>query len=114
MSENSMERAYLGVKYVTITADVSKEHNLPVRKGAYITDDSGASGKAVVKGGPADKAGIRDGDIVLRVNDIEVGARGSILSLVGEYMVGETVRMSILRNGAEIDIDVVLGAYPED
>ncbi|MCL1839930.1 trypsin-like peptidase domain-containing protein [Candidatus Saccharibacteria bacterium] len=110
MEKGRAERAYLGVSYLTITADVSKEYKLPVKRGAYIYN-SGLS-SAVVKGGPADKAGMKDEDIILKVNGVDVGIRGSILSLVGEYMVGETVEMTILRGTNEIKLAVILEAYP--
>ena len=112
MERGVAERAYLGVNYLTITADVAKEYGLSMKRGAYIynNNNSGGSG-AVVKGGPADKAGVKDGDIVLKVGGVDVGARGSILSLVGEYIVGDTVELTILRGGSEIELAVTLGAY---
>jgi serine protease Do len=110
MEKGRAERAFLGVIFITITPDVAKEYDLPVRRGAYIHNSSGSP--AVQSGGPADRAGIRDRDIILKVNDVDVGTRGSILSLVGEYMVGETVKMTILRGGQEISVDVVLGPNP--
>jgi len=112
MEKGRAERAYLGVNYLAITADVTKEYKLPVKRGAYIFNNDG-SASAVVKGGPAEKAGVKDKDIVLKVGGVDVGVRGSILSLVGEYMVGETVEMTILRGGDEIKLSVVLGAYPK-
>jgi len=110
MERAKAERAYLGVNYLTITADVAKEYELPVKRGAYVFN-SGGSG-AVIKDGPADKAGVRDGDVVLKIGGVEVGVRGSILTLVGEYMAGETVEMVVLRGGEEIRLTVTLGAYP--
>lgn len=110
MENGAAERAYLGVSYLTITADVAKEYNLSVKQGAYVYNTG--NGGAVVSGGPADKAGVKNGDVVLKVNGVEVGTRGSILSLVGEYMVGDTVKLTILRGGEESVLDVVLGAYP--
>ncbi len=104
------ERAYLGVQYLAVTAEVAKEYDLPVKKGAYIY--SGGSSSAVIAEGPADKAGIKDQDILISINGVEVGTRGSILSLVGEYMPGETVKMGILRNGHQTTLEVTLGAYP--
>ena len=111
MERGRAERAYLGIMYLTITADVAKEYELPVKRGAYVYTDG--AGSAVLKGGPADKAGMKDGDIILKVNDVNVGARGSILTLVGEYMVGETVKMTVLRSGQEVEVAIVLAAYPE-
>lgn len=105
----SAERAYLGVNYIAITPDVAKEYELPVSSGAYIYREGNTS--AVVADGPADKAGVKDGDIVLAVNGVKVGKAGSISSLVAEYAVDETVDLAILRDGREITLSVRLGAY---
>ncbi len=94
---------------MTITADVAKEYGLSAKQGAYIYNTS--SSNAVVSGGPADKAGIKNEDIVLKVNGVEVGVKGSILSLVGEYKAGETVQLTVLRGSEEVTVSVILGAY---
>jgi serine protease Do len=107
-----VERAYLGVRYLTVTADVAKEYGLSVKRGAYVFSDG--SGDAVVKGGPADKAGVRSGDIVLEVGGVEVGVRGSLSSLVAEHAVGESLELVVLRGDEEILVKVVLEAYPEE
>ena len=112
IKNNKAERAYIGVSYTTITAEVAKEYNLPVNHGAYVKTSSGnRNSSAVVSGGPADKAGIKDGDIITKVGNVEVGRAGSVSTLVGEYMTGDTVRFTILRNGEEKTIDITLGAY---
>ena len=112
IKNNKAERAYIGVSYTTITAEVAKEYNLPVNHGAYVKTSSGnRNSSAVVSGGPADKAGIKDGDIITKVGNVEVGRAGSVSTLVGEYMSGDTVRFTILRNGEEKTIDITLGAY---
>jgi S1-C subfamily serine protease len=109
MKNGKAERSYLGVNFVAITAEVSKEYGLSVTQGAYIYNQSGS---AVVKGGPADKAGLKNKDIILKVDGIVVGPKGSILSLVGEYAAGEEVQLTVLRDGKEVLINVTLGAYP--
>ena len=103
-------RAYLGVSYITITSEIAKKYNLSVKQGAYIgTDDSSQS--AVVSGGPADLAGIKNGDVITKVGNVEVGRAGSISTLVGEYMAGDTIQLTVLRDGEELTINVKLGAY---
>lgn len=107
--ENGLaERAYLGVTYIAITPDVAKEYDLPVSTGAYVY----GSTNPVVTGGPADRAGVKKGDIITKVNGIEIGSAGSILTLIGEYPVGETVQLTIIRDGVEHNLDVELAAYP--
>ena len=105
------ERAYLGVSYVSITAEVAKTYNLSVNHGAYVKNTNSRNGSAVVKGGPADKAGIKDGDIISKVGNVEVGRAGSVSTLVGEYTSGDTIQLTILRDGKEVIINVTLGSY---
>jgi serine protease Do len=104
-----VERAYVGVNFIPITADVAKHYNLSVKKGAYVyvSDDQ----SAVIANGPAAKAGIKNKDIITKVNDIEVGDRGGVSSLVAEYAPGDTIKLTILRGGQTMTVDVMLEAY---
>jgi len=104
-----VERAYIGVNYLTITPDVAKQYNLSVKKGAYVFGENNQS--AVIADGPAAKAGIKDKDIIVKVGDIEVGERGSVASLVSEYSIGETIELTLLRDGKEVKVKVALEAY---
>lgn len=112
MQNNSAERAYVGVAYLTVTSEIAKTYDLPVKHGAYVfSQNSRAS--AVVTGGPADKAGIKDGDIITKVGDVEVGRAGGISTLVGEYMVGDTVELSYIRGDKSYTTKVKLEAYDD-
>ncbi len=104
-----VQRAYLGVSYIPITAEAAKQYNLSVKKGAYVF--SGSDKTAIVGGSPADKAGIKDKDIITKVGDIEVGDRGSVSSLVAEYAPGDTITLTILRDGKTMTVNVTLTAY---
>lgn len=103
-----VERGFLGVNFVSITADIAKEYNLEVKQGAYIFSENGA---AVVKGSPAYKAGLRKGDIITRVGELKVGKNGSLSSLMAEYATGETVQITYLRDGTEHKANVTLVTY---
>ncbi|MFZ2544805.1 MAG: trypsin-like peptidase domain-containing protein [Candidatus Saccharimonadales bacterium] len=103
-----VERAYMGVSYTSITPEIAKKYNLPTKKGAYVISEDGSS---VIDGSPASKAGIKDKDIITKVGDIEVGDRGNVSSLIGEYSVGDTVKITIIRGGKTITVDVTLDAY---
>ncbi len=103
------KRAYVGVYSLDITPEVAKQYNLPVGSGTYVYNSEAYS--AVLSGGPAAKAGIRDKDIILAVNGVKVGVSGSLSSLVGEYKPGDTVSLTVYRDGKEVGIKVELGAY---
>ena len=111
LNTGKAERAYIGVNYKTITPDVAKEYNLSVKTGGYVYTDS-KNTSAVISGSPADKAGVKSGDIITAINGVEVGKAGSITALVGEYAVGDTIQLHILRNGGELNLNVTLEAYP--
>lgn len=109
IENGKVERAYIGVRYVDITPALAKERKLPVKEGAYVTGDS--SSPAVVDGGPADKAGIKNGDIITAIDDMKVGENGSITSLVGMYQPGDTIRVTYLRDGKEHTTELTLAKY---
>lgn len=104
-----VQRAYLGINYVPITADVAEFYKLPIKKGAYVFNGEGKT--AVAEGSPAAKAGIKDKDIITKVGEIEVGDRGSVSSLVAEYTPDDTVKLTILRDGKTITVDAKLVAF---
>lgn len=111
IENNSTARAYAGIYYQNITASLAKSYNLPVTAGAYVYSDSSYS--AVVSGSPAEAAGIKTKDIILAVNDVKIGESGSFSSLIGEYKPGDTVQLTILRDGKEIGIKLTLGEYKD-
>ena len=104
------ERTYLGVYSVEITPEAAKAYNLPVNSGAYVYSSSAYT--AVSKDSPAAKAGIKDKDIITAVNGTKVGSAGSLSSLIGEYKPGDTVQLTVIREGNEIAINATLGGYP--
>ena len=111
IEKGKASRAYIGVYGVEITPDVAKEYNLPVSAGVYLYNSAKYS--AIVKGSPAEEAGLKDKDIITAVNGVKIGASGSLSSLIGEYQPGDTVQLTLMRDGKEIAINVTLGAYSD-
>jgi S1-C subfamily serine protease len=109
LENGTIARAYLGVNYLTITPDVVAEYNLSVTQGAYVY--AGDNVNPIVSGSPADKAGIKAGDIITKINDITVGDQGGIANLIGEYRPGNTVLITVLRSGETKTIKATLGSY---
>lgn len=103
------ERTYLGVYSVEITPEAAKAYNLPVSSGAYLYSPSSYS--AIIKDSPAAKAGLKDKDIVTKINGVEVGKSGSLSSLIGEYKPGDTIQLTVVRDGNETAINVTLEGY---
>lgn len=112
LETGSAKRAYLGLYYVNITPDIAAEYELPVNAGAYVYSNSKYT--AIAKDGPAAKAGIKEKDIITAVNGTKVGIAGSVSSLIGEFKPGDTVQLTILREGKQITVNITLGEYNSD
>ncbi|MCA9336519.1 trypsin-like peptidase domain-containing protein [Candidatus Saccharibacteria bacterium] len=113
LAGKGVQRAYLGLRYVPLTAAVAKQYNLSVTEGAYVVGGEN-SATGVVSEGPADKAGVKDKDIITKINGLTVGRQGGVSSLIGEYAPGDTVELVIVRDGRELTTKVTLAAYPSD
>ena len=108
IESGTVARAIMGVQYLTITPEVKAEYNLPVTRGDYVY---AAAGSAIKAGGPADQAGIKDKDILLKVNGEQISAGKSVATLVGEYKPGDVVVITLQRDGKTQDVRVKLGKY---
>ena len=109
LDSGKIQKAYVGVQYLAITPEVRAEYDLSVKNGAYV--GGAKSGSSVVSDGPADKAGIKDGDIITKVNEKIVGEQGGLGSLVAEFLPGETIELTIMRDGKEKVVKLTLGSY---
>jgi serine protease Do len=108
LNSGEVRRAYLGINYIPITPDTAKRFDLSVKDGAYVYNGDSS---AVISGSPADKAGIKEKDVITKVNGVEIGSNGGLSTLLGEYAPGDTVALSVLRGGNEMTINVTLDAY---
>ncbi len=76
--------------------------------------ESGVAVTEVVRGGPADRAGVRAGDVIAEFGGKRISSYDQLVGEVRSRKPGETVKMKILREGAEITVEVTLERGPED
>jgi serine protease Do len=96
-----VSRAFLGVAIQPVTPDIAKAFKLPNSEGALISDVSANS--------PAERAGLKPGDVVTKVDGRSVADSRALQLMVGEMKPGRTVRLSVVRDGAEREYSVNLG-----
>ena len=109
-----LARPYMGVVYRSIDRQFADANNLPVKEGALVQRSAGGNGTApaVVSGSPADQAGIREGDIITKVNDQAVDGDHPLDATLSMYSPGDTVTVTILRDGQTSTVQVKLGTRP--
>ncbi|MFA5004175.1 MAG: trypsin-like peptidase domain-containing protein [Candidatus Saccharimonadales bacterium] len=107
-----LQRPYLGVIYVPLTSDVAQQYALSIDRGAYIPKPSEINQKSVLSGGPAEKAGVKAGDIIAKVDGTTIDQATSLTSVLDKHKVGDTINLTVIRAGKTLNISVTLGAAP--
>jgi len=95
------KRGWLGVLIQEITQEIADSLGMKSAKGALVS--------SATEGGPAEKAGVKTGDVILKFNDIEIESMKELPKVVAGTPVGKSVPLVILRNGKELTLNVVLG-----
>jgi len=102
-------RPYVGIRYIPITKEIATVNSLPVDYGILIKGGYNFNELAVVPNSPAQKAGLREGDIVTAVNDQKISENKSLNSVLLQYQPGDTVELTVLRDPKEQKIKLTLG-----
>ncbi len=98
-------RGWIGVEPQDITPELAESFGLSRKSGAIIA--------GVLKGGPADKAGIKPGDILVEVEGKSVADTTDMLNLIAQLTPGRKARMTVIRKNRESSIDVTVGTRPK-
>lgn len=108
LEKGRVVKAFLGVQYIMLNKSLANEVNAELDHGALVY--AGAD-DPVVSGSPAAKAGLKRGDIILKVNDEEVNENASLSTRLNKYQPGEEVTLTVHRNGKDQSIKVTLEEY---
>lgn len=96
----TVQRAYIGVSIKDIDAKFAQEKNIKQLKGIYVT--------GLTDGGSAQDAGIQEGDVITKVEDINVGSVSALQEQISKYRPGNKIKVGVLRDNKEMNLDVVL------
>ena len=113
LTKGELLRPYLGVRYISLTDDVAVQYDLDVKRGAYLAPaDPGT--ETIISDSPADKAGLKEGDIIVKVDDTSIDEKNSLTSVLGRKSVEDKVTLTVIRDGKEITLDATLEATPKN
>lgn len=100
IQKGSVSRGYMGVTIQPVTEELAASFGLKQAKGALVNN--------VIKGGPADKAGIRQGDVITTLNGSEVKDPSHLQRLVAETGIGKAAKVIIFRDGKPLELSMTL------
>lgn len=103
-------RPRLGIRYHMLTPEIAGEYKLAKDTGAWIsTDEKG--GPAVLPDSPAEKAGLKPGDIIMEVNGIKIQDKTTLISVIQKYKPGDKIGLRVFRDGKIIILTAVLDEF---
>lgn len=98
---------FLGVKYVILSKEMAKANKLPVEEGALVVREQ-LGESPVIKGSPADEAGVKEWDILLECNGQKITMKNPLAEILQKCKVGEKIRLTVLRDGKKVDLTAEL------
>ena len=104
VTHGSVTRGYIGVEPQDVTPELADAFKLPRRDGAIIA--------GVMKAGPAERAGVKIGDILFAVDDKPVRNTATMLNLIAQLTPGSVANFRFLRNGKELDLPITVARRP--
>ena len=105
IAHGKVERGWLGVSIQDLTPELAKSFELDSAKGALIAQ--------VMKGGPAEKAGLKRGDVVVSYDGEEITDTGSLRNKVADTVRGKEATVTVLRDGERVELTVKIGSQQE-
>jgi len=100
----TVEHPFLGISGQTVTAQLAKTDKLPVTEGAYVVE--------ITKGTEAEKAGLKKGDVIVKLDSTPIRSMDDLILAVRRQTVGDTVTLSLYRAGKLIEVPMKVGVKP--
>jgi serine protease Do len=105
IAHGKVERGWLGVSIQDLTPELAKSFDLEGTKGVLIAQ--------VIEGGPADKASLKRGDVVISFDGQDTPDAGSLRNKVADTAIGKEVKVTVLREGERVDLTVKIGSQQQ-
>jgi len=104
ITTGSVTRGWIGVEPQDVTPEIAESFGLEQKSGAIVA--------GVLKNGPADRAGIKPGDILVSVNGQEITDTTRLLNVIAQIKPGTAAKVHLVRKSREMDLDVTIGKRP--
>lgn len=105
-TDGHVARGYLGVVTQDITRDLAEAYGLPRPAGALVAK--------VLPGTPAEKAGVKEGDVITRFNGRDIGLSSELPQMIGRAKVGDKLPLEVIRDGKVQILSFEVASLPED
>ncbi len=110
IAQGKVEHPYMGIQMVTLTPQVKEQ--LKQNKGVNLESQEGVLVVQVVPNSPAAQAGLKPGDIIVRIDQEDVKTSSQVQKIVESRKVGDTLTIHLLREGQPLQIPLTLGLLP--
>ena len=104
ISSGAVTRGFIGIEPQEITADLAESFKLPRNQGVLVA--------GVIRNGPADRAGVKPGDVLVEVEGTPVRDPSQMLNLIAQLTPGSNGRLKVMRKGEAVDMTVTVGKRP--
>lgn len=110
-----LSRPWMGITYTALDARISAANGLAIDHGAWLRGSADGSLPAVVPGGPADLAGLQEGDVLTAIDDQRIDSAHTLDEILSQYRPEsqDPIEVSVFRDGAPLELSLVLGTRSE-
>jgi Do/DeqQ family serine protease len=99
----TVQRGWLGIEIRNINSDLAKENDLNINEGAYVAGFGDAADKSAAKA-----AGIKEGDVIIKLDDHEIKTSSALIEYIGSKRPGDKISVTVNRNGKIVTMPVTL------
>ncbi len=114
LAGNPIKRPYIGIYFTEVNAQLAQDEGLEVESGVIVRGDVQSGRPGVIAGGPADTAGLKDGDILTQIDGHPIDATHQLDVALLEHEPGDVVDLTVLRGSKTLQREVALGVRPAD
>ncbi len=113
LAKGELQQPFLGVRYISLSDDAANQLKIKTTRGAYIAPVSQGDDPSVVDGSPAQKAGLKEKDVIIKVNGTKIDDKTSLSTALSRYQVGDEVTLTVVRGDQTLVIKATLAAAPQ-